>query len=221
MNWLKGRKIRGFKNLKTDDLFSPFMKKKTSLEPIIENLNTEVKETYLTQFKNYAKLVMNDYKTVAKETLVSCKERPIKASIYGVAIGSLVGLYRTMPTFNDYSEIRKQYANELVTVGSNYNRKTEYYLDNLNKLENLGKLEYKSWVFLSVICVKDFSKDTQNYEDQCLALNNPNKWNIFNQLNKFMRFLSRIVDVGIVNRFYFLDKHFIDYDIDHREWQGK
>lgn len=225
MNWLKGRKIRGFKNLKTDDLFSPFMKKKpatpTSIEPVIENVNAEVKDTYLKQFKEYVKLVINDYKTVATETLVSCKERPIKASIYGVTIGSMVGLYHTVPTYRDFSEIRKQYANELSLVGSAYNRKTEYYLDSLNKLENIGKLEYKSYVFFSLICVKDFSKDTQNYEDQCAALNSPSKYNIFNQSNKFMRFLSRVVDIGAANRFYFLDKHFIDYDIDDREWQGK
>ena len=222
MNFLKSRKIiiRGI-NI---DIFASFMKKAGTAE-----LNAEAAaakspsyiQTKLSEFKNYVKLVLGDYRDVAKDTLVGCKKKPVKASIYGFTISSFVALYKTNPTYIDYTEHRKFYANELSTLGGAYNRKTEYYLTNIDKLENENLLEIKSFVFFSFILQRNFGKTIQTYEKQCAQLNNPSKYNVFSVPHKFIQFMGRIVDVGAVNRFYFLDKSFQDYDIDEQEWENK
>lgn len=219
MNFLKGRKIRGINK----DVFGQFFKKEAEVVAKTET-NTateEIKPSYLKQFGLYLKQVATDYKDVARDTVMNCKKYPVKASVYGVTIGSLVALYKTNPDIISYRDKRRLYMNDLILCCSVYNRKTEYYLNSLARLENSNQLEIKSLVFFSLIMAKDFSSETQVYEKRCAQLNNPSKFNIFNSVNVVLKFLSRIVDVGVCNKWYYLAKNFENYDIDEREWEEK
>ena len=221
MNFMKGRKIRGLNK----DVFAPFMKKEVAETAVSETAAGEVKETFINskvkQFKEYLKMVANDYKTVAQETATSCKTNPVRATFYGITIGSFIGLYKTVPTYRDYVDKRKEYANEMYLCGNAYSRKTEYYLQNLDKLQNTDRLEYRSFVFFGCILANEFSAIDQSYEKHCQQLRNPSKYSIFEHANKVLKFLSRVIDFGFMNKWYFLDKHFVDYDIDEREWATK
>lgn len=214
MNVLRNRTSKGI----TKDIFVSFRKSSAETTGNINTQQPSLVQRKLTEFKEYLKMVANDYKEVGVGILKSCKDTPVRASLYGITIGSFVGLYKTNPTFIDYTELRKQYTNELTLVGNAYNRKTEFYLNSLDKLENANLLEIRSYVFFSLILQKNYGNRIKLYENQCEQLNNPSKYNIFNLPHRFFQFLSRVVDVGAANRFYFVTKYFEDYDIDDREW---
>ena len=69
-----------------------------------------------------------------------------------------------------------------------------------------------------MILVKRFNETESVYERQCDQLNNPNKYNVFNLVNQSLKFLSRIIDFGFCNEWYFLNKRLKDYDVNEKEW---
>ena len=132
---------------------------------------------------------------------------------------SLVAFYKNTPTMTDYETARQCYANEMIMCGKTYSKRSEYYLNELKKLENGGFLEYKNFVLFSLIVVRRFNEADSVYEKQCDQLNNPNKYNIFNLVNQFLKFSSRIIDFGFCNEWYFLNKRLKDYDLNEEEWR--
>lgn len=207
-----------FKGLNKSILFNPF-KKKDIPTPNSEVEAKQVKETLTKKFKNYLLLVFNDYKQVGYGTLVHAKNHPAKTTLYGLLTGAFVVAYKFNPDYQHYIETRRTQANEMIMCSSSYNRKTEHYLNCLNKLEYCNNLEYKSYFVFSLILVRNFSLNDSTYEKQCAQLNNPNKYNIFNYSNLLLRFLSRVVDIGFLNNWYFLNSNFRDFDINEEEWK--
>ena len=67
--------------------------------------------------------------------------------------------------------------------------------------------------------IKRFNENDCTYEQQCAQLNNPNKFNVFNLVNQFLKYSSRIIDFGFCNEWYFLNKNLKDYDVNEDEWQ--
>lgn len=173
------------------------------------------------QFKDYVKLVFNDYKDVGRHTIKSANEKPFKALGYGLFLTSMFVFYKKNPEMRDYVNARQELFNDLLMCGSTYSKRSYFYLNELNRLDNLNQLEYKSFVFFSVILIKKFSEQDANYEKRCEQLNKPNKYNIFNVLNTSLRFVSRIVDIGFCDEWRYLNKNTKDYDVDELEWTSK
>ena len=169
----------------------------------------------------YIKLVANDYKEVGKDSLIYMKKNPIRSTIYFSILGSFVYSYKKNPDWIHYTDTRREYLNDLIMCGSTFNKKSEYYLDSLQKLENSNLLEYKSYVFFSLILARNFTDQDVSYEKRCAHLNNSSKFNIFNMPNRLLRFSARIVDFGILNNWYFLNNHLKDFDVDENEWIDK
>jgi hypothetical protein len=176
------------------------------------------KEKALTRFKNYLITIVTDYKDVAVDSVKSAKEKPFKTLTYGLGITSIVVFYKKNPDYTDYVHTRKELMNDILMCGSTYSRRSYFYLNELNRLENLNQLEYKPCVFFSLIMVKKFSEFDATYEKRCTQLNTPNKFNIFNVTNVVLKFVSRIVDIGFCDEWYFLNKSMKDYDVNEVEW---
>ena len=181
--------------------------------------NAEKKETLRRKAFNYIKQVYTDYVDVGKDTYKAIQDKPFKALGYGIFMSSMVIFYKTAPSKYDYDDTRKQYLNDLIMCGSTYSKRAEFYLNELNKLENSGLMEHKSFVFFSLIMAKKFSDFDDTYEKQCTQLHYPSRYNIFNLPNNILKFISRIVDIGFCGNWYFLNKYFVDYDIDENEWK--
>ncbi|EYC01965.1 hypothetical protein Y032_0103g3565 [Ancylostoma ceylanicum] len=62
-------------------------------------------------FVEYWQRIGNDYRTVAKETVEGCVEKPFKAGLYFAGLGGLIYAYRTNPSeesmMNDLRERRQ------------------------------------------------------------------------------------------------------------------
>jgi hypothetical protein len=172
-----------------------------------------------TKIVNYFKQIYWDYKEVGKDTIKSIDKNPFKSLGYGIALSTALIAYKTNPNDQDYTDTCRNYLLDLIMCGDTFNKKSEYYLREITKLENLDLIEYKYCVLFSLILTRDYSEAESVYEKQCTALNKPSKYNIFNYINQSLRFLSRIVDIGAFNSWYFLEKNFIDYDVDENEWK--
>ncbi|CAF0708948.1 unnamed protein product [Brachionus calyciflorus] len=232
MSWFLKGKVKGiarnvsnpFKRSINQAPQFPTSVPKTGIEDVqntINMRNAENKETLRRRAFNYLKQIYTDYVEVGKETYKSTKEHPFKALGYGIFMTSMVIFYKTSPTKTDYEDKRKECLNELIMCGSTYNKRSEFYLNELNKMENSGLLDYKSCVFFSLIMARKFSEYDDTYEKQCTQLHSPSKYNIFNSVNNILKFISRIVDIGFCGNWYFLNKNFVEYDIDEDEWKPK
>lgn len=197
---------------------------KTGIEDVqntINMRNSENRETIRRKMLNYLKQIYTDYVDVGKEAYKSIKEHPFKALGYGIFTSSMVIFYKTSPTRIDYDSKRRELLNELIMCGSTYCKRSEFYLNEVNKLDNSGLLEYKSCVFFSLILARKFSEFDDTYEKQCNQLHYPSRYNIFNLPNNILKFISRIVDIGFCGQWFFLNKYFVDFDIDEEEWNSK
>lgn len=174
-----------------------------------------------TKAVTYLKNIYLDYKEVAIDTVKAADARPFRALTYGlIGAGALV-LYKTNPSQHDYESQLVELGNELIMCGKAHSARSEYYLSELNKLANMRLIEYQSFLFFSLIRLRYYSEGDCNYESRCQQLNNPNKLNVFNWFNKILQAISRTIDIGYCGHWYFLDKHFHDYDIDEKEWVDK
>jgi hypothetical protein len=168
---------------------------------------------------DYVKLVINDYKEVGKDSIKYMNENPFKSIGYGLTLGFCTLFYKRKPTRQDYNDRRLIYLNDMIMCGSVYNKKSEYYLNEVSRLENSELLEYKSCFLFSLMLVRPFSEKDCTFESHCGELVNPSKYNIFNSLNQTLRYLSRILDIGFNGSWIFLEKRMINYDVDDGEWK--
>lgn len=198
-------------------LKNPFKKTPAALENG-DAANQPPKIKLRTKAYNYLKNIYIDYKYVAVETVKGADERPFKALGYGICLASMLVFYKKNPTQHDYENKRIELVNDLIMCGTTHSARSENYLNEINRLENLNLIEYRSFLIFSLILIKKFNDYDCNYENRCPQLNNPNKFNIFNSFNLFLRAFARIIDIGFCGEWYFLNKNFKDYDIDEKEW---
>lgn len=169
----------------------------------------------------YVKRIVLDYKEAGVDTIKKAQEKPYKALGYGILSGVSFLLYKKNPDKTDYDNKRKLYCEDMIMCASTYNKKSEYYLKELNKLDNSDQLEYISFIFFSLVLIKRYNSYNEIYEKQCAELNNPNKYNIFNLPNRLLKFMSRIIDIGIMDNWHYLEKNLKDFDVDEDEWKPK
>lgn len=169
----------------------------------------------------YVKRIVLDYKEAGLDTIKKAQDKPYKALGYGILSGVSFLLYKRNPDKINYDDKRKLYHEDMIMCGSTYNKKSEYYLKELNRLDYSDQLEYRSFIFFSLILIKRYNDYNDIYEKQCAELNNPNKYNIFNLPNRLLKFMSRIVDIGIMDNWRYLEKNLKDFDIDEDEWKPK
>jgi hypothetical protein len=181
----------------------------------------EPKVPLMKQFTDYLKTIYRDYKDVAVHTVKTANDKPFTALGYGLLLSALLVFYKKNPSMQDYVDVRRDMFNEILMCGSTYSKRSHFYLKELNRLDNLEQLEYRSFVLFSVIMVKKFSARDATYEKNCAQLNTPNKYSIFNLPNRTLLFISRIIDVGFCDEWYFLNKNMRDFDVDEQEWLPK
>lgn len=167
------------------------------------------------------KSVYEDYKDVSIHTAKEAKSKPFKTLSYLTIIGGFYAAYRTNPSFYHYRSTLIDSSNDIAMLSSYVrNKKCEFYLDHVNKLENLGLLEHRDYLFFSLIKHTNFNPDCDLYEKQSKHLNKPSKWNIFNYPNLFLQNISTIVDIGLFNNWIFINRRLENSDINDDEWVG-
>ena len=119
-----------------------------------------------------------------------------------------MGLIWSNPSTDDFSNQLKDHMNEFMMVGPPIRNPTcEEYLQKLASYTNAGLLKRFSFVFFSIMWVDDYAKEVDLFEAQCKYLR-----------VSWLEWRHRVVDVGLLGRWWMLDRNMKDYDINHQEW---
>ncbi|XP_077981689.1 mitochondrial import inner membrane translocase subunit Tim29-like [Glandiceps talaboti] len=158
---------------------------------------------------DYLKVLGNDYKAVAKDTVSDIRDRPIKASIYLSIIGAFSYATYTNPDYDSFDAKIIHASNDLLELGHIVrNPESDQYIQNVLHWRNEGRLRRWGLVVCSIIWVDNYDKDCALYNAQCTYLK-----------PRWIDFQERIVDVGCFGRWYTTDKKMIDFDVNPNEYK--
>lgn len=158
---------------------------------------------------DYFQNILNDYRTVAVETVGDMKSHPIKATIYITSLGFTGYLMKTNPSKESFYESVTENANKLVTVGDPIrNPYSETHIRNLVDCANRGVLRRLTFGVCSFMWIDNFDESVDLYEARCKPLK-----------VGWLEWRERIVDFGMVGRWWELDKAMQEYDVNPDEWK--
>ncbi|CAK8677743.1 unnamed protein product [Clavelina lepadiformis] len=154
----------------------------------------------------YFKVLGNDYKDSALGTLTEAKEKPFRAFFYTSACILSYTLYKTTPSEAQYNAALVEASNDLLLLSdTERNKTTDNYVQYLLQFSCKGMLRYKHMGFFSLIYHSNHDKDARTYISQC-KYTNP-RWH---------HFPKRVMDVGLLGRWWRLSYTMTDYDVDFK-----
>lgn len=159
---------------------------------------------------NYGHNVLIDYKQAFRDIYTDSLANKPKASTYLGLIAVLTYLYKTNPHPNSFKNEVVNYQNLMAIIGEPIRNVECYsYLHELNNLENERRLQRINLLFLTVLVRREFSANLSVYEANCKYL----------QPSYLDYVTSRIVDIGIADKWLLLDRKLKDFDINPDEWK--
>ncbi|XP_052777217.1 mitochondrial import inner membrane translocase subunit Tim29-like [Mya arenaria] len=177
-------------------------------EKAAETVAETKKESLLKKLGNHFKSILDDYKTVALETVQDMKDRPIKSGIYLSILGTTVALFKTNPDEIQFNAKHTQSMIDLMMVGDKTrNPQSQEVIDSVSKLKNQERLKYYNLGFCSLMCEREYGLDVGLYSANCKYVR-----------PHWTQFHKTIVDVGVFGRWINLSKGMVDYDINPEEW---
>ena len=178
------------------------------------NVN-RINNMFLPQFENLkqrklgrsAYNVFVDYKAVFKDSYLYAKEKPLRsATTLGVILG-LYYLYHENPDVNSYEDALLDCANELLQISHLVrNPSSDNYVQKLLKYRNQERIRIQSFGILTLVWLSEFGPSCDLYEKHCEYVQP--RWKSFPQ---------RVIDIGILGHWYFLEEAMKDYDVNEAE----
>lgn len=166
-------------------------------------LPEKYKGTVIEKWTKYWKQVATDYKDVGKSILKSAHDRPRRAAIlYGSGIFSYYCL-TTNPTYQSYLAQLRQYQCDVTFVAEPMrNPKAIQYMQFMEQCHNQGILKRMSFGIFSIMWIADFNDGLNLYKAVCPYLG-----------PEIKTFHTRIVDVGILDKWFLVERNLKDYDV--------
>ncbi|XP_059471886.1 mitochondrial import inner membrane translocase subunit Tim29 [Neocloeon triangulifer] len=172
-------------------------------------LPDKYKDTWVDRLVTYWQSLLRDYREAGLDTLKDIRERPLKASVYGTALGTAYLCAKRNPDEISYRQRLIEAQNDVAfTCPSIQNKRTISYLKHLEQFGNQGVVRYFSFGIFSIVWFDNYAKCLGLYEARCDYLK-PTYLEICK---------SRIVDVGFWNKWWLLDKNMVDFDVNEDEW---
>ena len=149
------------------------------------------------------KSMMGDYATVCKDVLEYAKKKPFRFTTM-ITIGSLAGVsWKKNPDMNGFMNEVLQYSNEISSCSELTRNPAAQGIIEGHLLGICNRsLDHVNLGVCSLIIRLPNYKDCRNFMETCPQLK-PHWWT--------MR--ERIVDVGFWDKWWLLEKHMIDYDV--------
>lgn len=172
----------------------------------------ETKKTMIENWIQYWKNVYRDYKSVAVDVVNDMKNNPGKSSLKLLGLGSLGFCAYINPTENDYiNELLENQLRLVMVPESIRNKRSEEYIHNVQTFQNSSVLRYQSFGIFSIVYNGEYAQALEVYKKQCDYLH-PSYLTFFKE---------KVVDIGFLNYWYFLNKAMEDYDVNPDEWVDK
>ena len=153
--------------------------------------------------------IANDYKEVGKEILQDMKSHPLKSSLYIGTLGTLVYFSKHNPTEDSFRHQLQNNANDLLLLSDLIrNPVSDNHVQKLVRSYNEGLIRRLSLGVCSLIWLDNYDKDVDVYQARCKSLK-----------VGWLEMKDRIIDIGVLDRWIYMEKAMIDYDINPAEWE--
>ena len=152
--------------------------------------------------------LVRDYKAVANSAVTYVRERPIKFISQLGIVGLGVYCWSQKPDMQSYADELFKSSNELLQVSSLVrNKASDTFVRDLITSYNQNRLTCRSVGVFSVILRNDFPDECDSYDKNCYYVQ-----------PRWTKLHERIVDVGILGRWFMLEKAMVDYDVNEEEF---
>ena len=152
-----------------------------------------------------------DYKAAVSDIFTDAKNYPYRATFYITTLACATYAWTQNPDEKDFDKALLDSSNDLVLLSDAIrNPDSDAHIQKVTTLRNEGVLRRMSLGVCSVMWRDNYDKNLALYDAKCDHLQV--KWRNFHE---------RILDVGFMNRWWYLNRAMEDYDINYREWQGK
>lgn len=159
------------------------------------------------KLSNSIKSAAVDYKNAANDTLISIRNRPLKAAIYTGLFSTAVYLTRSKPSAEDFAaEVIENKTKMTLLSDSVRNKECDSHLKKLSRHMAKNQLRYQNLVFFSVIYSSEYDSDNKFYESQCKYLK-----------PKWSEIFDKVLDVGCCGKWWVMRYKMTDYDIDFEQ----
>ncbi|CAD5113579.1 DgyrCDS2742 [Dimorphilus gyrociliatus] len=188
------------------------LKQLSSLRRFINNsanIKSDKKGKRIEKIKNYFMTIMDDYRTAVVETGQDMKKKPLKSGIYLTILGSLLYMGKNNPSMTDFEENLIINTNELLQVGDPIRNPTSNnHMQRISGLRNEGVLKRTSFGIFSIVWYDNYDPIVDVYEARCKHL----------KVGWVELFRERVIDIGFLNKWWWIQKAMEDYDINPEEW---
>ena len=158
-------------------------------------------------FYNPSINALRDYKDVFVEAGKSAKLRPIKSLIYGgIGTGITYCAYKS-PSLAHFDSAALENHHRLLMLSLRLrNPCSEEYINRVRQLVTEKRLGYRNLGIISLLYQTHSNKELKEFSAVFLS-------------PRWVDYADRIVDVGFLGSWYYMDQAMRDYDINDQEWK--
>ncbi|XP_028175423.1 mitochondrial import inner membrane translocase subunit Tim29 [Ostrinia furnacalis] len=161
------------------------------------------KGTIIEKWADYWKNLFIDYRQMLQDLRTDIQDEPIKALKWTAGIATVVLLARNNPNEMDFKDYLKRITNEVVLVSEECQNPTSVgHLRFLDTCYNEGLIHYRNLGVASIMYTSELNNECDLYKGQCSYLQ-----------PTYFSFPSRIVDVGIMGRWWNIYIKTNNYDV--------
>lgn len=166
------------------------------------------KGTIVEKWAKFWKDILIDYREVVTENYSSARKNPKRTLAIFTTLGFVTYCFKTNPDESSFREQLINYGNELGLVGEpTRNPITDKHFVFLESCYNAGLVRRLSFGAFSVMWIDNYNKACGLYKTNCSYLK-----------PRYVTFYERIVDVGFLNKWWWLSNVMTDYDVNPNEW---
>ena len=152
-------------------------------------------------------LIYVDYKNVFFDFCQFIYKKPLKAARNFSVLGVLAGIWYTNPEGDTYAAQLMENANTLSLLSNKVrNPKCNETIQQLVTLNSENRLTVHNFGLFSLVRQKEHDDTSCVYEEKCYYLK-----------ERWLYMYKDIVDVGLLGKWYFLEKAMVDFDVNDVE----
>ncbi len=153
--------------------------------------------------------ILNDYKEAGRDAWSDMKARPIKSAVYITTLGTVVYFCKHNPTEASYKVQLQNNANDLLLLSDLIrNPVSDSYVQKMRNAYNAGLVRRLNLGVCSLMWLDNYDPGVDVYPAQCKPLK-----------VGWLDMKDRIVDVGVLDRWIYMERALVDFDVNPVEWE--
>lgn len=148
---------------------------------------------------------------MALETVQHVKDKPRKATLYFTGVAIMTALAKTNPSEKDFRDVVMEMEKELMCLSDLVrNPEVNGFIQTILNCRVHDTLHVTNLGLLSIAWRSEFSPSCDVFVAQCNRVKP--RWRDFHK---------QVLDIGICNRWIYLERMWKDFDINPEEWEDK